>query len=233
LNVKTLYYLIEHDWKDFGRNLILWVMVALPVMLSFFIVRATATPATSPADILPTWVLFAQANISIMLTVLNFVQEKEKRTLEALLLTPASYTGIVLAKAIFVFVLCVLAQLLVLLVNGGLIGNLAALFGMIALGALIFVSVGLLVALLSETERNGSALASVVMVLSFLSGVVYQAFGPLQEVLRFLPSVLSVRLVGAALRDQPFDPVELGVQLGWPVLLLLLVGLAIWRELHK
>lgn len=228
-----MYYLLLHDWDDFRRNLILWVMVALPVLLSFLIIRATPELAANLADAIPMWVLFAQAIVGIMLTVLNFAYEKEKRTLEALLLTPASYHTIVLAKALFVFTFCVFAQVLVLAINRAFLGNVVALLGLVLLGGAVFVVIGMLIALLVETERSGSATAAVVMVLLFLSGIVYEAFGPLKTVLRFLPGVLSFRVVHATLLDRPIDRVELSALIGWLLLLLLAIELRIRAELRR
>lgn len=233
MNIRTLYYLVLHDWNDFRRNIALWIMVIVPVILSFFIVRTGTTAGAGPADTVPMWVLFAQSMISIMTMVLNFVDEKEKRTLEALIVTTATYRGVALSKVLFVFVLGILGQLLVLLINGGFVGNVPALLGLVLLGGAVFVLIGLLISLFAETQRNGSAMASAIMVLLFLSGVVYQAFGPLQEVLRFLPSVLSIRLIGAAMRNQSLDQVELLTMFGWLILLLVVVEIKIRMELRK
>lgn len=87
-----------------------------------------------------------------MTSVLNFVNEKEKRTLEALMTTPATYRDVVVPKMAFVFVMCLVSQALVLLVNQAYIGDVPRLVLLMFLGAAIGVFIGLLVGLFSATE---------------------------------------------------------------------------------
>ncbi|PKO20999.1 MAG: hypothetical protein CVU38_17125 [Chloroflexi bacterium HGW-Chloroflexi-1] len=233
MNARILYQLIRHDWNDFRRNPALWIMVGIPVLLSFFVVKVMINETTGPAEAVPMWVLFAQAMIGIMTMTLNFVDEKEKKTLEALIITPATYRAVTLSKVLFVFVLVLLGQLGVLLINGGLIGNVFLLFLLMLVGGAVFVSIGLLISLFSETERNGSAVASALMVVLFLSGVVYEAFGSLTQVLRFLPGALTINLVRGAMHNQPVNVTDLSALLAWLLLFLLLAEWRIRAELLK
>jgi len=233
LKASILYQLLWHDWNDFRRNPALWIMAGIPVLLSFVVVKVMINETTGPADAVPMWLLFAQAMIGIMTVALNFVDEKEKKTLEALIITPATYRAVALSKMLFVFALVLVGQLCVLLINGGLIGNIPWLFLLMAVGGAVFVSIGLLISLFSETERNGSAVASVIMVVLFLSGVVYEAFGSLAQVLRFIPSGLVINLFRDTMHNQPINVTDLAALLAWLLAFLLLAEWKIRAELLK
>lgn len=233
MKANTVYQLFVLDWNDFRRNPVLWFMVIMPVILSYFIVRVMVNDTVGPAAAVPMWLLFAQSMIGIMTLVLNFVDEKEKKTLEALIVTPASYHSVVLSKMAFVLVLVLVGQFLVLLINGGLVGNVPVLLVLMVLGGILFVMIGLLIGLFSETERNGSAAASALMVLLFLSGVVYETLGPLKVVLRFLPGVLSINTFRDAMLNQPLNSMDVVALVVWVVVLLLVAEWKIRVELNK
>ncbi|MCL6451650.1 MAG: ABC transporter permease [Acetobacteraceae bacterium] len=203
-----------HDWRDFSRNPTLWVMVGIPVLLSYLIVRATA--AGAPRHLVaPMWVLFAQVMVGVMLSAPDLAEERERRTVEALVVSTASYREVVAAKWAFAFLVSLAVQALVLTVNQAWTGGTAALIATAALSGAVFTLVGLLIGLCCGSVRLAGAAASAIMVALFLTGGIFESFGVLKPALRYLPSVLSVRLLGQAMAGTGLQSLDLLCLVGW------------------
>lgn len=226
MTARSLGHLLLHDWADLRGNVALWVMLALPVLLSVFIVRLGAASGASASQTVPMWVLFAQVMIGIMTLVLNYVDEKEKGTLEALALTTVGHREVAVSKMLFVLVLSIVGQLVVLFVNGAYVGDVRALLGLAVLGGAVFVGAGMVIGAFVETERTAGAVGSAAMVLLFLTGVVHDAAGDFEAVLRVLPSVMSMRLVEGAMGMETLQMLDVLGLFAW---LLVLLGVAQWK----
>lgn len=221
-----------HEWRLFFRSPSLWVMIGIPIPMSYFVIKAQ--PQGTPLEMMvPMWILFAQVMIGIMGMSLSLAEEREKRTLQALLVSFTSYWDVVLAKFTFFALVSVVVQALVITLNGSWRGEVVALLGAALLGAVVFTLCGTAVGLMTESVKSGSAAGSALMVVLFLTGSLFIAFGPAQAVLQWLPSVSGIHLAEQALAGRPWAGQDLAITAGWAVLLVAVVGWRIRTELSR
>lgn len=102
------------------------------------------------------------------------VEEKEKRTLKTILVSPATYADVVAGKAVVGLFYAVLGAALLLALYNALQGNLALLLGAILLGSLVLVEIGLLIGSAFTTTAQVNSWSSLILVLlllpTFVSG---------------------------------------------------------------
>lgn len=139
---------------------------------------------------------------------------RAKGILRRLRLTPMPLAEFATARVLMALFLA-LAQAVVLLAVGRfafgvtISGNLLALIPLIVLGALCFISIGLLVGSIAKTEDAAAAMANIVTLpMTFLAGVFFplnSAPGVVQAVAKVLPlTYLADGLRGVAVRDHSF-----------------------------
>lgn len=172
--------------------------------------------------------------IGMSLVPLLMIEEKERHTIDALLVSPASYGQIVLGKALAGIFYCTVAALVVYVLNINLLATgWVAVIAVLA-GALFTVSVGLLLGVLFEQQANmnmvmglGLILLMVPMLLSLAPAANIPA--SVKTVLPFLPSVAMGRLFSISFSNVvEFAALllNLSVLFGFAIVLLLLVT---WR----
>jgi ABC-2 type transport system permease protein len=106
------------------------------------------------ARLVPLLVLFALLIAGVFVTAFSVVQEREGRTLDAMLVTPMRMSEVLAAKALLGFVLGVLMALVTLWLNDALGANPVALLLALAVGALMFTAIGLIYATLARDAKT-------------------------------------------------------------------------------
>jgi ABC-2 type transport system permease protein len=129
------------------------------------------------------------AGIFVVPTLL--VEEKEKRTLQAILVSPASTLDVVAGKALVGLFYSLLLAILILVLNDGLVGNVVVTVLAVVLGALVLVLVGLLMgaALNGSTQVN---IWSSIVLFALLVPTIFlmppQPPAPVSTIVRLLPT---------------------------------------------
>ena len=93
------------------------------------------------------WLVMSLVTTGIYVVPALLVEEKQSRTLNAVLTTPAGYRELVLAKAGVGLIYGLLSSGLILALNEGLGNNVGLVIGAVFLGALVLVGLGLLLTL--------------------------------------------------------------------------------------
>ena len=172
--------------------------------------------------------------IGMSLVPLLMIEEKERHTIDALLVSPASYGQIVLGKALAGIFYCTVAALVVYVFNINLLATgWVAVIAVLA-GALFTVSVGLLLGVLFEQQANMNmvmGLLLMVLMVPMLLSIVPAANipTPLEATLPYLPSVAMGRLFSMSFSnviDAAALLFNLSVLFGFATVLLLVVT---WR----
>ena len=135
--------------------------------------------------------LMALAMTGAFAVPMLLVEEKEKNTLEVLLVSPARPADVVMGKALTgALYSVVIAGLLVVLNRGGWSGNVPVTALAITLGLLFTIGAGLLLGSLVRTTMQVNTWASIVMLLLILPGMIPgpEASRSLAIVLRLIPS---------------------------------------------
>lgn len=179
----------------------------------------------------------AVLTIGMALVPLLMIEEKEHHTMEALLVSPASYGQIVAGKAVSGLFYCFVAVAVVYTLNARMLASLwLALLAMLA-SALFTVSLGLLFGVLFEQQASMNMvmgltlmLLMVPVILAATSSVNYPPM--LQTVLPWLPSVAMAKLFSASFSNTAEIGAlafNFGILFGLALLLLLLVTTRVRR----
>jgi ABC-2 type transport system permease protein len=172
--------------------------------------------------------------IGAFLVPFLMLEEKEKHTMEALLISPASYSQIVAGKAIAGLSYCLTAAAVVLAMNGSMIQQWGLAILGVACGALFTVAIGLLMGVLFESPGTMNMWLGLVLLILIMPVFLMQTLGGgwpevVMIILPWLPSIALSNVVRISLMNSlPLDLVarDLGTMLGFAVLLL---ALAVWR----
>ncbi len=153
------------------------------------------------------YMLVAWLMLGLMMTCAFVVptllaEEKEKHTLAAILVSPASYVDVVAAKAIVGLVYSLLVTLIILTLNGGLTGNLPLLFTVILLSSLLLVEIGLLIGGFFENVTQVNTWGTFIIFPLILPGTLMMLPDAMEMVMRFIPTYYTVDAVRLALTNQ-------------------------------
>lgn len=91
------------------------------------------------------------------------VEEKEKQTLQAILVSPAGYVDVMVGKALVGIFYALLSALFLLLLNGGFSGNIGITVLSTVLGALFLVLLGLFLGAISNSTSQVNVWSSLVL----------------------------------------------------------------------
>ena len=141
------------------------------------------------------------ATLGVFMVPVSIIEEKETRTLDALMVAPVSYVDLIAAKAIAGLVYALLMDGVVLAANQAFVAaNLAVLIGVLGLGSLVVVMLGLLMGSLFNSMQSLNVWSTFAMI-PFLGPLVlgFLPNAPLQNVSPLLPSYHLVQGLRLAL----------------------------------
>jgi ABC-2 type transport system permease protein len=160
---------------------------------------------------LPLIVMMAVALAGGMVPAASLVEEKEHRTISALLVTPASTRDVLVAKGILGVVLAMAAGVVALLVNDAWGSAPVATLLALALGALMMAEIGLLLGCWARDTNTLFAAWKGGGILLFLPVIVFMWPGVPEWIARlgptyyFLRPIFAVTVEGAAFTDVAGD----------------------------
>jgi ABC-2 type transport system permease protein len=129
--------------------------------------------------------LFSLSTVGGLVVPLLLVIEKEKHTLDFLLVSPANSMEIVFAKALTGLTYCALMSLILIVTNHEMITNIPVLAFVILLGTILIVLIGLMLGTFFQNSTQVNTWASLVLVILLVPG-----FGTMFQ----LPAILETGL---------------------------------------
>ncbi len=184
--------------------------------------------------------LLASLMIGTSLVPGLLAEEKEKKTLRMLMVSPASYTDVILAKLLVGFVYQFVLALVALAITGGFNGTQIPLVLLFALlGSCLSVGVGLLIGgIVNTTSAAGAfsgALSFLYLLPVFFVGPFAQLLGsnPFTQVMKILPTYyIGDGTANAVLNSSNLGGVSLdaGVIIGTIIILVLLASWVLRRQ---
>lgn len=177
------------------------------------------------------WVMMAITMNGAFLVPTLLVEEKEKKTLDAVLVAPTTYTGVVIGKVLVGMIYSLLSAFVVMGLNQGFTGDIPFAVTTIIVGSLALSLIGLLIGGLIEnmTSLNtwGSFIILPLMIPGFLAGVPLDSISPALSVpLQAIPTFQVVRGLALAMQGRGIETRSslgiLGIQC------LLLFGAVVW-----
>ncbi len=182
--------------------------------------------------LLPLVVLVALLVAGMFIPAFSLVEERERKTLDALLVTPAGLADVLVAKAVFGLILGLVIVVATLALNGALVGQPPALLASLLVGGLMAAVLGLLFGTLAKDAATLFTLGKSINILLVAPVLFYlfpdwpQWIARLFPTYWFLDPIVAVTSRGAGLADVGGD---LLVALAWCVGLALVVALAARR----
>jgi ABC-2 type transport system permease protein len=176
----------------------------------------------------------ATITIGAFLVPLLMVEEKEKHTMEALMVSPASYGQVVLGKTIAGIFYCLTAAAVVFAINSAMVSQWWVAILAILVGACFTVAVGLFVGMLFDHQGTMNLWLGLILLLLLMPVFLDQAMGDkLPEVIRvvvpWLPSVALSNLIRISLTNNiMLDQIGLNIGIIMAFAILILTAVA-WR----
>lgn len=165
MNPRIILAIAKKDIVDAVKNAYVLFALILPVGMSLFLRLISPTGGqeglSNIAMVMSLVMGLCMAGVFVVPTML--VEEKEKRTLQAILVSPAGYLDLVIGKALVGMFYSLLLGLLLLLLNRGFAGNGAVTLLAVVLGSLFLVQVGLLMGAVFGETAQVNTWSSIVM----------------------------------------------------------------------
>ena len=176
--------------------------VSLPINLKFEKYRGL-----SPKQkMLYMWILMGIFMIGLTVLPMSISSEKEKKTLDALLLTSVTEKDFLVSKIVWGALLMIANIGILLAFNEGLSGNIPALTLVMFTGMLASIATGIFIAMLAPTQSVASMLSTFVLLIMILSSSMSQVNEKLESLVSFLPSYhLAEGFQKSALFDKGFS----------------------------
>ncbi len=140
---------------------------------------------------LPIWITITITMIGVLVLSGSLAEEKENRTLDALLITPVNKSTILLGKSGAGIILILLTVVTMFLVNGVILENILqyiVLFVIILAAALCFSAVGLLIGNLAGSQSTARALGTIVYFPFLFPALIYDLTVFTRNLARLFPT---------------------------------------------
>jgi ABC-2 type transport system permease protein len=217
-----VFKLVNHEIKDMLKNPPIIILVLLPIFMSKIIITVMEKQGLNFL-LLSIWILFAQAMIGIMLTGPNLIEEREAKTIDALLVSPLSFGQFIVGKGITSLVCSVFSQIIVITINNGFVGDIKQILLFVLLGGIIYVQIGLIIGLKINSSKTGSAVSSVIFIALFMVSSVYQSFPEWSyKFFAIIPSIEIVSNFNSILNKNGLLLTETLLLVAW------IIGLTLW-----
>ncbi|NIS80203.1 MAG: ABC transporter permease [Anaerolineales bacterium] len=167
-------------------------------------------------------VVFAAAIGSMLIVPHMMIDEKQTRTIDALMVSPATFTEMMIAKAIAGSIFALLGGAIALVVHAVLVNHWWLAILALVSGSFFFVAVGLLLGSVLDQKQQmtlwGFVLTIFVLLPAFLSLMEGLLIDEVMVILQWAPSVAILNLSRLSFTDQVALPtlgLELVKVLGW------------------
>ncbi|WP_211749777.1 ABC transporter permease [Paenibacillus sp. Marseille-Q4541] len=165
-SMKRFQAIIQKEWKDSIRNPQVLTMTAFPIVFAFLFARmGTDRTASENVLMLSFPILMALSMTGAFVLAMMIAEEKEKHTLRALMLSPASTLEILLGKSFLTGVLTVIAIVFSIMASELPNVNLTVLALFILINLIMFLAFGLIIGLLSRTVQESSIIGLPVLLI--------------------------------------------------------------------
>ena len=188
--------------STYQEALMNYTKTQFPVNVSMELVQSSASGGSGANmftgnGIIPMVVLMATVLLGVAILPYTLTTEKENKTLDAVLVSPATERDVIFGKMLFGLVLTVAVSLLILAINGGFSGDFILTILFLLLGSMAMVGIGLLVGSYSSSYTTASVISSIAM----LPLVIVPMFGPLSDAVAAVAKVLPTTYMYNGMSD--------------------------------
>lgn len=199
--------LLQAAVSDYARQV---AYPRIPIALSTFTINPPAISNFGAAinNIYGAIVLLISLMTGTSLVPGLLIEEKEKKTLRMLMVTPASFTDVVLGKLLVVLIYQLILSLLVLAIMGSFTGQVVLLVLYTVLGACFSLALGLVFGAIFSTSSAAGMVAGFVSLIYVIPGIFIGELGTLLghnvfgQIVKFLPTYYIANGVFMAIQNQ-------------------------------
>jgi len=150
--MRIIAAILLKEFQDIKKNINLLVMYFLPVF--FTLIFSYFIPEMPSGFALNFGLLFLVVMIGMYVPSMLIAEEKEKKTLEVLLLSPAGAEEVLIGKGLLTYISILVVTVLLALIVGLEGQSLLIIFISTALIAIFSIFIGMMVGLLSPNQRS-------------------------------------------------------------------------------
>src|SRR5699024_2684439 len=99
MNMKRIGAIFEKDLKDFMKNMMLMLMPVVPIVLSLFY-RQLCAGEEMPLQMIYIIIGVIFSTVTANCIMAMMAEEKEKKTLKGLIMSPASFADVIIGKSL-------------------------------------------------------------------------------------------------------------------------------------
>ncbi len=143
------------------------------------------------SSILPVWLTVTITMIGLMLISASLSEEKDNKTLAALLVTKANIYQVIIAKSLFALILALVTSTLMGALNGVLaigFNRLFFAFLIISTASFVFSGLGLIISLFSKSQSSSRSISTVIYFPIIFPALVADVSPLTQRLARFFPT---------------------------------------------
>lgn len=212
-----------------------------PVEVSIIEINPPATANTGAilGRVYTPLVVLLSLTVGTTFMPLLLLEEKERKTLRMLLVTPASFADVLMGKLLIVLFFQFTVTWVALLIQGGFSGQVPLVLLYVIIGACFSLSLGLFFGSLFSTASAAGTVAGLVSIVYIIGGLFVGPLGqmvgngPVLQIARLLPTYyLAEGVVNASQNLGAWSShlVDIGVVLGSSVVLLAISAWALRRQ---
>ncbi len=142
---------------------------------------------TLERSMIPIWILFVVLG-GFMVVASSLVEERERKTLQAVLVTPCSFSEILIGKGLMGFILTTLGGICILGLNKGFVGNVFGSLLVLMIGGFFFSLLGVLVGLILPSHATTNSFGSILYLVLFMPVVLADSSVYIKGFAKVLPS---------------------------------------------
>ncbi|SNZ17069.1 ABC-2 type transport system permease protein [Terribacillus aidingensis] len=220
MNAARISAIIVKEYHDLKANVQVLMMVILPAFLAVLYSRMGSGDERIYSFVFVS--LFSLVFVTMYVQSMLISEEKEKNTLQSLLMSPAHTTEILVGKSFMNVVITLVSLLITWMIMDVKLTNIGVLLVVLILSIVIFLSIGTIVGLIS---KNLIQTGVYIMPFMFLFGFapmiqVYFSDGIIGEIIRYSPSVFTMDIAVSALEGQDFSSYQADLLwlTGWTII---------------
>lgn len=200
--------MVTKDWKDGIRNPQILLNAGMPILLAVLFKQKENDPSDLTFLAIPILIAISITGAFVQATMI--AEEKEKNTLRALMLSPASKLEVLAGKSATttLFAMNVIAACIV--ISGVPDVNIAYLTILVLLLLIIFMTLGTVIGLIARTASE-SSIVGLPILLFFIFGPIFVPnldLPALMNIIKLLPSYQFMIAVTELLQDGGFKQIQ-------------------------
>jgi ABC-2 type transport system permease protein len=201
MNTARVMTILRKEAQDIRSNLNITFMFILPIVLT--LIYSHLIPDMPRGFALSFGLLFLATMVGMYVPAMIIAEEKEKRTLEVLMLSPATPADIFMGKGMLTLIAIVVSTVVLLLISGNGPANLAVIAVGMTLTSITCIFIGMLIGLAVQNQMATGVIGTPVYMLFMLIPLLaHLGDGFITQIARALPTHYLLDMLDLAMNQR-------------------------------